>query len=181
MVSVPVSDGRYKIVSVLSEKVGKDVKVLEVCGVKANEGTPVDLWKDNNGLHQRWQLIKVDEDQGQVFLDEEDEDQDQVFYTIGHPNSSMVMEAPGPHWGGPKGKGVGVAMRSYEHGGDQRHRQWRLEHVVDNVYKIMNRRSDFVLDVEDGDLDKGAIKQQESWNAPDDRQHWRLIPSTLEA
>lgn len=76
MASMQLTEGQYKIVSVLTGK------VLEVEGERPNDGTRVDQWQDNDKPHQRWQLSKVDEDQGQV------------FYTIGHPNSSMVMEAP---------------------------------------------------------------------------------------
>jgi hypothetical protein len=65
-------------------------------------------------------------------------------------------------------------MRRYEPSGDQRHRQWKFEHAADNIYKIVNRRSGLVIDVEHGKSD-AEIKQYISWNAPDDRQHWRLI------
>src|SRR5918998_1679309 len=47
---------------------------------------------------------------------------------------------------------------------------------TDDVYMIINRLSGLVIDVEHGDAEKGAIKQYASWKAPDDRQHWKLIP-----
>lgn len=76
--SAPLFDGVYKIVSILDDK-----KVLEVKGGKANVGTPVDLWQDNDKPHQRWQLTKVDEENSEI------------FYIIGHLESGLAMEAPG--------------------------------------------------------------------------------------
>jgi hypothetical protein len=153
-----MADGQYIIESMLPSK-----KVLEVEGEKANDGTEVDLWQDNDKPHQRWQLTRVAEDQ----------DKGEVFYTIGHPNSPMVMEAPGP-WR----RGDPIVMRDYGHdGGDKLHRQWKLVPVLDqtNVYEIVNRRSGFVIDAEDGEPGTGQIRQYESWfKAPDGRQHWRL-------
>jgi hypothetical protein len=121
------------------------------------------LWQDHRKPHQRWQLTRVAEESGEV------------FYTIGHPNSPMVMEAPGP-WK----PGDPVVMRNYDQNGDKRHRQWKMVPVpgpTDDVYMIINRLSGLVIDVEHGDAEKGAIKQYTSWKAPDDRQHWKLIPT----
>jgi hypothetical protein len=164
-VSAPLYDGVYKIVSLLDGK-----KVLEVKGGKANVGTPVDLWQDNDKPHQRWQLTKIDEENGEV------------FYTIGHPGSGLVMEAPGRAglpWEAKEYAGTGVVLRGYQsNGGDQRHRQWKLKPVSgkQDIYTIINRRSGFAIDVEHGDPKNGVIKQYALWNAPDDRQRWELIP-----
>lgn len=154
MASGQLPDGQYTIESMLLRQ-----KVLEVEGEKANDGTAVDLWQDKGEPHQRWQLTRVVEDSGDV------------FYTIGHPNSPMVMEAPGP-WR----QGDPVFMRNYDEGEDKRHRQWKLVPVFgkEDVYKIENRRSGFVIDVKDGIAGTEQIKQYASWDAPDDRQHWRL-------
>src|ERR687894_3217832 len=95
MVSVPLPEGEYKIISALSGK------VLEVEGEKANDGSRVDQRQDNDKPHQRWQLTRVAEEH------------DETFYMIGHPNSSMVMEAPGP-WE----QGDSVVMRLYTQGND---------------------------------------------------------------
>src|SRR5918997_323666 len=153
-----LSDGQYIIESMMLSK-----KVLEVEGEKANDGTRVDLWQNNDKPHQRWQLTKVAEDKGEI------------FYVIKHPNSSMAMEAPGP-WK----QGDAIVLRDYEQGDDKRHRQWKLVVVAGqtNAYKIVNRLSGFVIDVEGGASGTKQIKQYASWPAPDDRQHWKLMPVT---
>jgi hypothetical protein len=147
-------NGQYTIESVLLGQ-----KVLEVEGGKANDGTVVDLWQNKGEPHQRWQLTRVTEDNGDT------------FYTIGHPNSRMVMEAPEP-WR----QGDPVVMRDYDEGDDKRHRQWKLVPAPgkEDAYKIENRLSGFVIDVEDGISGTEKIKQYASWDAPDDRQHWKL-------
>ncbi len=150
-----LSDGQYIIESMMLSK-----KVLEVEGEKANDGTRVDLWQNNDKPHQRWQLTKVAEDKGEI------------FYVIKHPNSSMAMEAPGP-WK----QGDAIVLRDYEQGDDKRHRQWKRVPIPGqtDVYKIVNRLSGFVIDVEGGASGTRQIKQYASWYAPDDRQHWKLI------
>jgi hypothetical protein len=164
-VSAPLFDGVYKIVSILDDK-----KVLEVKGGKANVGTPVDLWQDNDKPHQRWQLLtKVDEENSEI------------FYIIGHPESGLAMEAPGRAglpWEAKEYAGTGIVLRGYQsNGGDQRHRQWKLKSVSgkQDIYTIVNRRSGLAIDVEHGDPKKGVIKQHALWNAPDDRQRWQLF------
>src|SRR6476661_2569451 len=111
VVSGQSPDGQYVIESVLLSK-----KVLEVEGERANDGTRVDLWEDQGKPHQCWQLTKVAEESGEV------------FYAIGHPNSPMVMEAPGP-WK----PGDPVVMRNYDQDGDKRHRQWKLVPVPGHI------------------------------------------------
>lgn len=152
-------NGKYVIESVL-----RGGQVLEVEGEIANDGTRVDLWQDNNKPHQRWQLTEVTDDSGDS------------FYTIGHPGSPMVMEAPGP-WQ----RGDPIVMRDYERdGGDRTHRHWKLISGPGHLqyYKIMNRRSGLVIDVEGGISGTGQIKQYESWDAPDMRQYWDISPSS---
>jgi hypothetical protein len=153
VVSTQLQDGQYKIVSALSGK------VLEIRGEGANDGTPVDQYDDNNKPHQRWQLRRVVEENGEA------------FFVIEHPNSSKVMEAPGP-WN----PGDPIVVRDYEEGDDKSHRQWKLEPVPrqEEVYTIRNRRSNLVIDIEGG-ADSGQVKQYESWDSHDGRQHWKLI------
>lgn len=166
--SMQLPEGKYKIISTLGPK------VLSVNGETANDGTAVIQWQDQDKPNQRWQLTKIAEEGSDI------------FYTIGHPNSSMVMEAPGP-WK----RGNAIVMRRYEHdGSDQRHRQWKLESVPGepDVCKIINRRrpfdgddENFVIDVTDGDREgTNNIKLQPSWKKfpqdhPGDRQHWKLV------
>ncbi len=46
-----------------------------------------------------------------------------------------------------------------------------------DVYTIVNRNSGLVLDDEYGQTDPPApVKQYASWNAPDGRQQWQLVP-----
>ena len=155
--SAPLPDGVYKIVSLLD-----DSKVLEVMGEEAHDGTPVDLWENNDKPHQQGQLTKVDEENGEA------------VYTIGHPGTGMVMEAPGP-WNA----GDPVVMRNYDQNGssDQRHRQWKFQPVSgkQDTYKIVNRRSGLAIDVKDGrNSNEVDVKQYALWD-DDGRQQWKLV------
>src|SRR5919202_5243893 len=104
--SAPLPDGVYKIVSLLDDR-----KVLEVMGEEAHDGTPVDLWENNDKQHQQWRLTKVGEENGEA------------VYTIGHPGTGMVMEAPGrqeaPWEAVEKYRGTGIVMRAYQSNGAQ--------------------------------------------------------------
>jgi len=161
-------NGQYIIESMLYT-----TKVLDVDGGRANEGTPILLWENSDSPNQHWQLTRVVDENGEVFY---------TIATLGDYDETIMRTAPVMEAPGPWNPGDPIIMREYEQStsGDQRHRHWKLIPVDPSApnYKIMNRRSGFVIDIPaEGQGEK--VAQYASWEPPDNRQKWRLVPIGL--
>ncbi|WP_405502146.1 RICIN domain-containing protein [Streptomyces niveus] len=111
--------------------------------------------------HQRWRLVVVGQDNGNV------------LYTIENARSGKVLEVVGAQ----EEAGAIVAQRAYE-GDDAHHQQWRLIQVVSTpdaplVYEIANRNSGLCLGV---DTNARSVIKQHTAEGDDRNRHWQLLP-----
>ncbi|MEV0253053.1 RICIN domain-containing protein [Streptomyces sp. NPDC050732] len=111
--------------------------------------------------HQKWQLVVVSQDDGDV------------LYTIENTRSGKVLEVVGAG----TANGAAVAQRAYE-GDDAHHQQWRLIPAdsatgAPRVYEIANHHSGLLLRVDTNG--PAAIKQYGSEGDHRERQ-WQLLP-----
>ncbi len=134
--------------------------VLEVEGEATTEGTRIEQYTDTGGDHQRWRVKTAGTG-------------NEGFYNIENVHSTMSLEVVGYS----TEAGAEIVQRPYDDG--PLHRQWKLIPVTgkQDVYTIENRNSGLVLDDVGGQTEAPApVKQYASWNAPDGRQQWQLIP-----
>ncbi|MEU5919014.1 RICIN domain-containing protein [Streptomyces sp. NPDC047141] len=111
--------------------------------------------------HQRWRLLPVGQDDGEV------------LYRIENVRSGKVLEIPG----GPETAGAAVAQRAYE-GGVAHHQHWRLIPVgsvadTPRLFEIANRKSGLLLRVDTNA--RAAVTQHGSEGDHRGRQ-WQLLP-----
>lgn len=154
--AVPVGQS-IKIVNVHSQL------VLEVKGAARGDGGLVQQFTDTGKSHQQWRLAVVDQDKTGENL-----------YKIENVHSGKVLEVA------EQALKPGMSILQWTHDRKALHHQWKLIPVVgkQDVYKVMNRNSGLVLDDENGRVDPPApVKQYASWNDPDGRQQWQLVPA----
>ncbi|MFE9399947.1 RICIN domain-containing protein [Streptomyces flavidovirens] len=111
--------------------------------------------------HQRWRLVVVGQDDGEV------------LYRIENLRSGKVLEVAEAR----EGVGAAVAQRAYE-SDDAHHQHWRLIPVgsltdTPRVYEIANRNSGLLLQVDTNA--RTAIKQHRAKSDHRERQ-WQLLP-----
>ncbi|HWU08971.1 MAG TPA: RICIN domain-containing protein [Streptomyces sp.] len=111
--------------------------------------------------HQRWRLVVVGQDDGEV------------LYRIENIRSGKVLEVTG----GQEAAGAVLAQRAYE-GAEARHQQWRLIPVgapsdTPRVFEIANGKSGLLLRVDTNA--RTVIKQQGAEGDARERQ-WQLLP-----
>lgn len=111
--------------------------------------------------NQRWRLVPVGRDDGDI------------LYMIENVRSGKVLEVVGAQ----ETAGVPAAQRAYE-GGDAHHQQWRLVPVgavtdSPRVYEIANRKSGLLLRVDTNA--RAAIRQHAAEGDHRGRQ-WQLLP-----
>ncbi|RBM13184.1 RICIN domain-containing protein [Streptomyces sp. PT12] len=111
--------------------------------------------------HQRWRLVPVGQDNGEV------------LYTIENVRSGKVLEVVGAQ----QADGVPVAQRAYE-GVDAHHQQWRLIPVGSatdspRVFEIANRHSGLLLRV---DTNARTVIKQRGAEGDHRNRQWQLLP-----
>ncbi|MDK1347686.1 RICIN domain-containing protein [Streptomyces sp. 378] len=135
---------------------------MGVLGESTRDGAEVHQLHTVPRDHQRWRLVVVGLDSGDV------------LYRIENVRSGKVLEVIGAQ----KVAGAAVAQRAYE-GIDARHQQWRLIPVgsgngTPRVYEIANRGSGLLLRV-DNNTPRTVIKQHKS-QGDHQGQQWQLLP-----
>ncbi len=143
-----IANGQYKLVNTGSSK------ALDVNGGGTTDGTNVQIWTDNSGSAQKWQVtLNTD-----------------GTYKLVNPNSSKVLDVNGAG----TSDGANVQIWTDNSGVAQK---WQITQNTDGTYKLKNPNSGKVLDVSGGSSADGANVQIWTDNGSA-AQKWQIVATS---
>jgi pectate lyase C len=144
-VSFSGGDGRYKIISRLSDK------VVDVTGKSQANGANIVIWDDKNSINQQWDIT----------------DLGSGYYSIRAAHSGKSIDVYN-FCSDP-----GCEIRQWDYWGGE-NQQWQIVRVEDDYFKIVSRHNNMPLEVWNWDESNGADVRQSS-DTQAINQQWSIV------